>query len=147
MKIYLKKLSCLLVLTLSIFFASCKKNIFEPSVNGTWIEIDNIVTQTPTGCTLVIDEENEEVSLCGFKFVHPHNVVTLTTKKKARLFIKDGQMYYRQKKADILWIAPIAKEDHYFIDYDFENEFLWIIGDDSRSKVTAKGLGKVFIKQ
>lgn len=141
------KTTCLLLFVCSLIFTGCKGDLFEPSIEGTWIEIDSTSTKNPTGCKLLIDKENGEVTLCGFMFVHPHNVVTLTTKKKAKLIIRDGQMHYRQKKADFLWIAPIAKEDHYFIDYDIDGEFLWIVGDNSQSKTSAIGVGKVFIKQ
>ena len=147
MKTHLFKLSCFLLFTSSILLNGCKSDLFEPSIEGTWIEIDSTTTKNPTGCKLVIDKENGEVTLCGFMFVHPHNVVTLTTKKKAKLIIRDGQMHYRQKKSDFLWIAPIAREDHYFIDYDIDGEFLWIVGDNSQSKTSAIGVGKVFIKQ
>lgn len=126
---------------------SCNKNPFEPSIEGTWVEIDNTTTQTPLGCELIIDKSSGDVTLCGIKFVHPYNVVTLTTKKRATLVVKDGQMYYKQKKADILWIAPIAKELIYFLDYDLDGQFLWIIGDDTSSKVTAKNVGRVFKKK
>jgi hypothetical protein len=118
-----------------------------PSFNGTWIEIDNTTNQNPTGCELVIEEDEGEVSLCGFKFVHPNNVATATNRHKARLVIRDGQMFYRQKYADALWLAPIAREDLYFIDYDFEGDFLWIIGDDTETKITAKDAGRVFKKK
>lgn len=132
---------------IGLLFSGCNNDFFEPSIEGTWIEIDSTSTQNPTGCTLTIDKENGEVTLCGFTFVHPYNVVTMTTKQRAKLFIKDGQMFYRQKKADILWIAPIARKDHYFIDYDLDGQFLWIIGDNSDNKTSAIGKGKVFIKQ
>lgn len=145
MKTHISKAVFLLLISCS-FQWSCKKSIFEPSIEGTWIEIDNTTDQNPLNCELKIDKTNGEVVLCGFNFVQPYNVVTITTRQKARLIIENGQMYYRQKKADILWLAPIAKEDLYFIDYDFEGQFLWIIGDDTNSKTTAKGLGKVFKK-
>jgi hypothetical protein len=130
-----------------VLFTGCNKDLFEPDVEGTWIELNNTTDQVPTGCELVIDRSAGEVSLCGFKFVHPHNVVAAFVRQKARLVIQDGQMFYRQKKADILWIAPIAREDLYFIDYEFEGEFLWIVGDDTDSKKPAKGTGKVFKKK
>ena len=72
---------------------------------------------------------------------------TITTRKKARLIIDNGQMFYRQKKSDFFWITPIARDDIYFMDYDFEGSFLWIIGDNTDAKATAKGMGKVFKKQ
>ncbi len=147
MKTHISALSQLLLALTLLTVTSCKNDIFEPSLDGTWIEIDSTSTQNPTGCKLIIDQENGEVSLCGFTFVHPHNVVTITTRKKAKLFIKNGQMFYRQKKADFLWMTSIAHEDHYFIDYDIDGNFLWIIGDNSDTKVSAVGTGKVFVKQ
>lgn len=143
----MKRFLVILFSTGIVLFNACQKDIFEPSLDGTWIEIDSISTQNPTGCKLVINGEEGEVSLCGFPVVHPHNVVTLTTKKRARLYMKDGQMWYRQKRSDILWVAPIARQDLYFMDYDFEGKFLWVIGDDSETKVTARNHGKLFMKQ
>jgi hypothetical protein len=130
-----------------VFISGCRKDLFEPDIEGTWIEINNTSSQNPTGCQLVIDKTSGEVTLCGFQFVHPANVVTITTQKKARLIVDHGQMFYRQKKADFLWMVPIGREDIYFIDYDFEGSFLWIIGDNSSAKASAKGAGKVFRKQ
>lgn len=130
-----------------VFLNGCVKNTVEPSLDGTWIEINNTTSQIPTGCEFTINTSTGKVSLCGFEYVQPNNVVTLTTKKKARLYAKDGQIFYRQRDADILWIAPISKEDHYFIDYDLDGEFLWIVGETSSTKTTALNTGKVFIKQ
>ena len=130
-----------------VFISGCRKDLFEPSIEGIWIEIDNTTGQNPTGCQLIIDKTNGDVTLCGFQFVHPSNVVTITTRKKARLIIDNGQMFYRQKKSDFFWITPIARDDIYFMDYDFEGSFLWIIGDNTDAKATAKGMGKVFKKQ
>ena len=142
-----KKIALAIAACVIILFNGCKKDLFEPSIEGTWIEIDNTTTQIPTGCTFTVNKSSGEVSLCGFTFVHPRNVVTATTRSKAKLVVDGGQMYYRQKKADIFWIASIAREDLYFIDYDFEGEFLWIVGDNTDTKTTAKGVGKVFMKQ
>jgi hypothetical protein len=133
-----------LIIGVLFLWTSCKKNFLEPSIEGTWIEIDNTTNKNPTGCELIIDKGSGDVSLCGFKFVHPYNVVTVTTNTRSNLIIADGQMYYKQKVAGFLWLFPVAKQELYFLDYDFDGEFLWIIGDDSHAKVTAKGAGKVF---
>jgi hypothetical protein len=147
MKTNFSKFLSLLIITSAAIFSGCKKEFIQPSMEGTWIEIDGTATLNPTGCKLVIDKSTGDVSLCGFDFVHPFNVVTMTTKKKARLFIEDGQMFYRQKNADILWITPIAKEDIYFMDYAFDGPYLWINGDNTGLKTGAKGVGQVFMKQ
>ncbi|MDP3558048.1 MAG: hypothetical protein Q8T03_11805 [Bacteroidota bacterium] len=144
---FVKLLGILLILTTVSSLVSCKKNILEPSLEGTWVEIDSTASQKPTGCELVINLSSGDVTLCGFNFIQPKNVVAIFAKKDAKLFAKGGQMFYRQKKADFLWIAPIAKEDLYFIDYDFEGQFLWIIGDNTNEKISAKGVGKLFKKK
>jgi hypothetical protein len=64
----------------------------------------------------------------------------------SKLFIENGQMYYKQRTADVLWVVPVAKENHYFLDYDLDGQFLWIVGNDTDAKVTAKGTGRVFKK-
>jgi len=138
----MRTLSCIFGLPLIIsclLFSSCSKDNVAPDIEGIWIEIDSTTTQNPTGCELVIDKKEGEVTLCGFNMVHPKNVVSLFVRSDAKLFIKDGQMWYRQKKSDFLWVAPIARQDLYFIDYEFEGQFLWIVGEDSETKVAVKG--------
>lgn len=147
MKKLLQNYYYLPLLSFCLFLNGCIKSTVEPNLDGTWIEIDNTTSQTPTGCQLTINKSTGKVSLCGFEYVQPNNVVTVTTKKKARLYAEDGQIFYRQRDADILWIAPISKEDHYFIDYDLDGDFLWVIGETTSTKTTAKDVGKVFIKQ
>jgi hypothetical protein len=146
MKKRTKAESIFLFLATLLIASGCYKNKVEPSMDGTWVEIDNIDSMNPTGCELVIDKDKGNVSMCGFDFIHPKNVMAIFVRADAQLFIEEGQFYYRQKKADILWVAPIAHEDLYFLDYEFEGNFLWVKGENTSAKTGAKNGGRVFMK-
>jgi hypothetical protein len=53
-----------------IMINGCKKEKTEPSLAGTWTEIDNTTSQAPLGCELRIDVGSGDVSLCDIKIVH-----------------------------------------------------------------------------
>jgi len=142
-----KKLLAFTVIAITILFISCKKSLFEPTINGTWVEINNTTDQVATGCELVVDEASGDVTLCGFNFVHPRNSVSALAAPRSKLVVGKGQMYYKQKTSSFLWIAPIGREDLYFMDYDFEGQFLWIVGENTNIKSDAKGSGRVFKKK
>jgi len=144
MKIFFTYYLALLVLIL--FSLSCKKNSLEPILDGTWEEINNTTDQVPTGCNLFISNANSEVSMCGINMAHPYNANTYFLSDKAKLNIKDGQIWYKERVMRVLWVVPVYK-DIYFIDYDFDGIFLWIKGDNTSAKTTAKGVGQVFRKK
>jgi hypothetical protein len=147
MKKLLQNYAILNLIGVAILLNGCMKSTVEPSLDGTWIEIDNTSSQTPTGCTLTIDKSSEKINMCGFEYIQPKNVVTVTTRRNARLYVENGQMFYRQKDADVLWIAAISREDHYFMDYALDGEFLWVVGENTSTKTNPVNQGKVFIKQ
>lgn len=131
---------CLVTLVLS-----CDKHNAE-KVYGTWHEINNTEDMDPTGCEFVVDKESEEITLCGFKYVQPSNSVAVFASEKAKLNIKNGRISYHQKRTSIFWMIPIGGKEHYFIDYAFEGDFLWIMGNDSDTWVDPTGIGRVFTK-
>ncbi|MFL5764302.1 MAG: hypothetical protein ACJ77K_10220 [Bacteroidia bacterium] len=137
----------ILLFLLVILMNGCSKNSVDPDINGTWIEIDSMATQRPTGCELQIDKEKGDVIYCGFQFIQPKNTVGLFIRPDAKLYIKNGQMWYRQKKSDFVWIFPVAKQDLYFIDYDLNGDFLWIIGENTDTKTPAMNKGKLFMRK
>ncbi|MCE3226097.1 MAG: hypothetical protein K0S32_648 [Bacteroidetes bacterium] len=145
MKHSLKKFA--LVITAILAFGGCTKNNVDPDIYGTWIEINNTTDKLPSGCELNIDQATGDVTLCGFDFIHPPNVAAAFVRKDARLIIKDGQMSYRHKNASFLWLVSIHREDLYFADYTFEGSFLWLVGDKSKTKATAKNVGKLFMRK
>jgi hypothetical protein len=147
MKTLINLLIAALIFWLILMMNGCSKDLDEPSLDGTWVEIDSTTSQNPTGCKLTIDQKKGDVTYCGFNFIQPKNTIGLFIRKDAKLFIKDGQMYYRQKKSDFLWLVSIAHEDIYFADYDIDGDFLWLIGETSTSKTTAKNRGKLFKRQ
>jgi hypothetical protein len=130
------------MITLSIALAlgtSCKKGLFEPNIDGTWREMKSKTDTSLTGCTLEIDKTGGNVTYCGIPFVHPSNVTAAFVKSSARLIIDNGQMYYREKKSSFFYLFPIAHDDLYFMDYEFDGSYLWVIGDASKTKSAVKG--------
>jgi hypothetical protein len=125
--------------------SSCKK-IIANQVYGTWHEINNTEDMELMNCEFIVNKENEEVSLCGFKFIQPSNSISIFSPQDAKLNIKDGRISYKQFRSSLLWIIPIAGEEHHFIDYAFDGDFLWIIGNDSDTWTNPVGVGRVFIK-
>jgi hypothetical protein len=144
----MKRNSYLFFLVFAVaLLTGCRKSILEPDIEGTWIQIDDKTNQNPVGCELTVSRSSGEVSLCGTLFVHPYNVVALGVPEKAKLFARDGQIWYKQKRADFLFIPLPGKEEHYFLDYEFDGDFLWVIHDDSDSFVSAKDNGMLFKRQ
>lgn len=129
-----------------LFFTACKKNDVELSMDGKWIEISDVQSETPTGCTLEISKSDGTVKICGVKQVHPENIKTLTTRPQAKLFVENGQMFYRQKDMGLLWVASIHYKDLYFMDYVLDGKYLWVVGDDTDKTTAAVGSGRVFIR-
>ncbi|TND09098.1 MAG: hypothetical protein FD123_1501 [Bacteroidetes bacterium] len=125
----------------------CGKTFVEPDLNGTWAEIDSTTTQNLTGCELVIDENSGDVILCGVQMVHPYNAIALPNPDQAKLVTKNGQMYYKQQRGSFLLIDMPGNKKHYFLDYEFDGSFLWIIGDNTETFVPAKNNGRVFKKK
>jgi hypothetical protein len=146
-KILLLLKTNIFLLFIAFAFSGCTKNLFEPDIEGTWEEINNTTDQIPTGCDLVINKSAGHVSLCGVSLVHPYNTVSAFGREKARLIVEDGQMHYKQNDLSLLLIVPAHSREIYFLDYDFEGKFLWIIGENTSAKMTATGAGKVFRKK
>lgn len=142
----IKKIFNSALLTMAcLLFNSCEKQNLEPNIDGTWIEIDNTSNQNPTGCEFTVDKYSGKVTLCGFNLVQPKDVF-ISFRNNSKLNVEDGQFFYEQKNAKIMWMLPVAT-NLYFIDYDFEGEFLWIVGESTKSKTTALNVGRVFIKK
>lgn len=145
-KIYLGGV-IVMIASLVFLINACTKELLGPSLDGTWIEVDNTTDQNPTGCELIINQSEGYVSLCGMNVLQPYNAISLLAEKRARLFIRDGQLFFREKKSSLLWIVPILKEDLYFMDFDIDGDFLWIVDENTNTKTTAKDVGKVFIRK
>lgn len=137
----------LLLVSAGLFFNSCKKAKLEPDLEGTWIHINNPIDQIPTGCELLIDKSSGEVVLCGAAFVHPYNVVAMGLPEKAKLVAEDGQMYFKQKRVDALWIPMPGHEKLYFLDYEFDGDLLWIVQENTEALTSAYNTGMVFRKK
>ena len=143
-----KKINQAVILLGIVLFinTSCKKKSSDPSVNGTWREMKSPTDTSLTGCTLEIDEKNGNVAYCGIPLIHPHDVTAYILKSSAKLVIQGGQMYYHERKETLFYVVPIVYDDLYFMDYELDGDYLWIIGDDSKSKTAVKGVAgaKVF---
>jgi hypothetical protein len=118
---------------------SCKKTSLEPNIAGTWREMKSPADTSLTGCTLEIDQKNGDVSYCGIPVVHPRDVLAYVIKTPAKLFARNGQMYYREEKEDVFYVVPVLYDNLYFMDYEFDGPYLWVIGDASKNKVPVKG--------
>lgn len=132
-------IACLLLI-------SCSQSDIEPNIEGAWIEIDNTSNQNPTGCEFNVDKESGKVTYCGFDFVQPKNVALAINRRNSKLFVEDGQFFYRENTMGLL-LVPVDHDDLFFIDYEWDGEFLWIVGEDTSAKTNAINVGRVFKKK